>query len=168
MEDLVKNSGGLIRIEGADEVKNFLSQLDQDVQTTIMRAGLRDAGEVVKGAIQERAPIKKLQAAGGRLPPEAIKNDLHVRISGKFGRLMAVVEFGKYTFFVARWVEYGHRLVKGKSNKKVGPGKVIGQVEEHPFIRPAFESSVSAAVEAFANRVGDEVRKKARRLKLHV
>ena len=53
--------------------------------------------------------------------------------------------------------------MKGGKNRlmkygiQVGPGKVIGQVPPHPYIRPAEESSVSTALDRIKQTAADEL-----------
>lgn len=154
----------MIRLEGADELAASLEALDADIQTRVMRAALRDAGELMRAAVQERAPVKTV--AGGKLPEGALKSDVKMSITTIDGKLAAMVYFGSLTYYVARWVEYGHRLVKGgyssmKRGKLRGNGKQIGDVPAYPFIRPAFEATVRASVDAFVDRLKSEIKKRA-------
>ena len=79
----------------------------------------------------------------------------------------AVVGFGKLTRAVAGWVELGHRLVRGgyskvlKNGKVRGPGRQVGTVAAHPFVRPAYEASVDAANQAFAETFAAEIKKRS-------
>jgi hypothetical protein len=156
----------MIRIEGMEQVRAALARFDDAVQNRAMMGGLHDAGMVMKEAVEAAAPIKALP--GGRLPDGALKSDVRLRVTRVEGAAMAIVDFGKLTYFVARWVEYGHRLIRrhpqGNIKLKVkggGMGTQIGNVEQHPFIRPAFEASVTRSVEAFVNRLKAELKKRS-------
>ncbi len=80
---------------------------------------------------------------------------------------MAVVRPGHFTQHVARWVEYGHRTVKGgyssyKRGRLQGRGKQIGDVPAHPFIRPGFEEARAAATEVTILTLREEIEKAAK------
>ena len=104
----------------------------------VIDAGLRAGGEVFQAAIAERAPERPDLPSGTALPPGALKTDIELhRGRSDEGLPAVIVSPGKYTQHVARWVEYGHRLVRGGYNKKGkgGPGKEVGSVAAYPFIR---------------------------------
>ena len=104
-----------------------------------MRKGLRAGGKVLREAVAERTPVKT------GLLRENIK--LRVSVSEKKMRGRASVGFGKQGY-IARFVELGHRQVSHKPEKKE-----IGHVPAHPFMRPAFDSSVKKATEVFGTVV---------------
>ncbi|MDE2099253.1 MAG: hypothetical protein KGL39_18510 [Patescibacteria group bacterium] len=155
----------MIRVEGLDQVRAELARFDAAVQDRATRAGLRRAADTVADAIEERAPVRPALPSGTALPPGALKADFGFTISRRSGVLMAVIQPGKLTRHVARWVEYGHRMVKGgylsvKRGKLRGHGKEVGNVPAHPFIRPGFEASVVPAVNAFAEGLKSELKRK--------
>jgi len=152
----------MIQIEGMEGVKAALAQFDVKVQDKAMRAGLRDAAEVMQGAVAAAAPERPALPSGNALPPGALRSDITLVVKRDAGILEAIVQPGKYTFHVARWVEYGHRLAKGgqiawegmvngRRRRRGGHGHLIGDVPAHPFIRPAFEASIQASIAAFVD-----------------
>lgn len=152
-----------IRVDGIADVKKALADLDVKVRVKAMKKALEAAGIPMKAAVIERVPTK--EEVGGKLPVGAMKNDVRLRVTQDDGQLMAVIEFGGLTFYVARWVEYGHRLVKGgyssvKRGKLRGSGHQIGDVEAHPFIRPAFEATKKASFDAFVEQLRKELQGK--------
>ncbi len=148
---------GDVHAEGVRDVKAALASFDQKTQTLAMRRGLHDAGVVVQAAITEAAPVRMPMKSGTALPPGALKSDITLRVTKSSSGMMAVIQPGPLTRHAARWVEYGHRLVRGgysrvlRNGRTRGPGSVVGEVPAHPFIRPGFESSVGEAVRAFIN-----------------
>lgn len=54
------------------------------------------------------------------------------------------------TAYYARWVEYGHNIVKGKGRNK----KVVGWSAPRPFMRPTFEASKNQVVNDLATLIG--------------
>ena len=51
------------------------------------------------------------------------------------------------------WVEYGHAMVGHRPGKKD-----LGTIPPHPFMRPGFDASADAAVDAFAESLAATLR----------
>jgi len=145
-----------IRIEGLEQVKAALVAFDANLQDKAMRDALRAAGEVVRAEVEAVAP-ERVEQGGNSLPVGALRADIHLSVRKNDGMLAAIISPGSLTQHVARFVEYGHRLVKGgrsgvlASGKLKGPGRQVSSVPAHPFIRPAFEASIGEAMRAFAS-----------------
>jgi HK97 gp10 family phage protein len=153
-----------IEVEGLSELQAKLTDLSTKQAETCIRKALRAGAAIEQAAITERAPIK--DTTGGLLPDGALKNDIVVKLKkASSGALYAVVGPDKYTAHVARWVEYGHRLIRGgysaklKSGRTRGPGKEVGTVPEHPFIRPAFEATRQEVTDAICTTLAAEIEK---------
>lgn len=147
--------GFSVDILGLKELDAKLSEMSTEMSTKIVRKALRAGGKVMQEAIAEAAPVKADTARGGTsLPPGTLKSDIIVTLGrDDEGSPAAIVGPGKYTAHVANFVEYGHRQVTGgysniKNGKASGPGKSTGQVPAYPFIRPAYEATREASVEA--------------------
>ncbi len=99
------------------------------------------AMEVFMEEVAERVPIKEGQLA------DALEYDIDV----KDNRVLAVLGFNdEEQERIALWVEYGH------AEKGHAPGyKDLGEVEQHPFLRPAFEAAQERATEAFSESIGE-------------
>lgn len=147
-----------VTVTGLDELDATIAAMDPANLDKAVRKALRAGGEVIRAAIEEAAPERTdaWTTTSTALPPGALKGDIimKVKTDGK-GVGVAFIMPGKYTLHVARWVEYGHALVRDgysrltKSGGRRGPGKLVGNVPAHPFIRPAYE-----AVQQEAQRVG--------------
>lgn len=115
---------------------------------------LGKGGNVIAEAMIERAPmLDEHQEGSNQLPPGALRDDTRVAFEIIGGEPVALIGPGGKTGHVARWVEYGHRMVTGGYSKVLpngktrGPGNSDGEVIAHPYLRPAFEASVGEAVE---------------------
>ena len=149
-----------ITFEGMPEFSRMMTELAGPAAERIARHAVREGGRVVQAAITEAAPVRPELPSGTALPPGALKNDIVVTTKKESdGSISAYIAPGKYTRHVAKFVEYGHRLVKGGRSRQrggilgqgyVGPGGVVGNVPAAPFIRPAFEQSEAAAQDAIA------------------
>lgn len=159
-------------IQGLSDVQKMLDDLTTKAADRCIRKALKAGAEIEQAAIVERAPVK--DTTGGMLPDGALKSDIVIKIKrDDDGVLNAVVGPDKLTAHVARWVEYGHRLVQGgrskliksgkNAGKTVGPGKEVGMVEEHPFIRPAYEATRTEVANAICTTLATEVEKASQR-----
>jgi len=155
-----------IEITGLAELKaTFESLATKDADRAVLKA-LKAGAVIEQAAITAAAPVK--DTTGGLLPDGALKSDITISTKrDSQGKPYIIVAPGKYTAHVARWVEYGHRLVRGgysrvlKSGKTRGPGKEVGTVQAHPFIRPAYEESQNAVASAIATTLVEEIEKAA-------
>lgn len=166
-----------VRLIGYDELQNFLKTAPAELLDGPLRKAVTAGGKVLQAAIAERAPELDSPESPGSdaLPPGALKSDieLHAFVVKEGASASAVIEPGKFTKHVARWVEYGHRLVRGGYNRVIdkgpskgktrGKGSVVGEVEAHPFIRPAVEENMEAARRVQNETFGREWIKVARR-----
>lgn len=155
-----------IDIAGLVDVKAMLEDLGSQAGERAIRKALRAGAAIEKAAIEEFAPIN--DGTGGTLPPGAVKADITVKMTrSDQGNITAIVQPGKMTRHVARWVEYGHRAVTGgrsyliktgrKAGKTIGPGVQVGEVKQHPFIRPAYESTAEQVAQVIASTLAEEV-----------
>jgi len=158
--------GFTYHIRGLRELDAKMAELGGAASKRIARKGLRAAGAVFLGAITDAAPERPELPSGTALPIGALAADIGMRLGrDEAGLPAAIVSPGKATRHVANWVEYGHRLVRGGRNRKGrgGPGRVVGNVPAHPFIRPAFEASADAAVDTFVTTVQEQIEVEAKK-----
>jgi HK97 gp10 family phage protein len=164
-----------ISLEGLDALLDKLSAIEKP--ETAIRKALRNGGNIVNAAIVDRAPVK--DTTGGSLPDGALKSDIVTRVrKQKDGEFTVTIGPDKLTSHVARWVEYGHRMVQGGKSRVladgtvVGPGKQVyvgskstpglGIVPAHPFIRPAWEAVHTEATEAIVTTLVNEINKQSK------
>jgi HK97 gp10 family phage protein len=140
------DDGITVDLAGLAELQAKFDTLSDRERDRAARAAVRAGALIEQAAIVAKAPVKV--GDGGSLPAGALKSDFVIKVAkGSDGVMRANVGPGKLTAHVARWIEYGHRLVRGgKSRLKKyglvsGPGKQIGEVPADPFIRTAFEES---------------------------
>lgn len=155
----------MMRMEGREELFANLDVFAQNVQDSAMKQGVMAGAEVFKAAVQQRAPVKLKAYGGGKIPRGALKADLKTRAKRGEKGWMGIVEFGALTWYIARFVEWGHYLVRGgylsvKRGKLRGKGKRVGRVDPHPFIRPAFDESTRAAMAAFVEAFRSRLKKR--------
>jgi HK97 gp10 family phage protein len=143
-------------LPGLKELDQKLSALKGKTANRLIRDAVMAGGKVFQAEVRLRAPVRASGQHGNALPPGALKSDIELAFGITEEKLpAAIVKPGKYTKHVARWLEYGHRLVRGGYSKILPNGRVRGpgraasiSVQPYPFIRPAFETARVAATMA--------------------
>lgn len=139
----------VIDIKGIEEARARFVALAASLREEIAADAVNAAAKVILDAEKEDAPVLSSPSPGSdELAVGEIKESLKIR-RRKLDRdgfaLARVGPSGRRARHIARLVEYGHRLVKGKDDK----AHEIGRVPQKPFLRPAFERSASEAVTRF-------------------
>jgi hypothetical protein len=166
------------RIEGLADLEERLKDLKAGTARRMVKDACMAGGQVLKLAIAERAPERPDLPSGTAIPPGALRRDIEIYFGrNEQGLPAAIVVPGHFTAHVARWLEYGHRMVRGGYNRLVGtgaqtrgPGHQLkletptGDVKAHPFIRRGFEAARGAAITAAITKVRQDLDEwKARR-----
>lgn len=149
-------------VTGVTEMQERIRALRAGIREQGVRDGVRAGAAVIRDAMIAAAPVLDEKTANSTsLDPGAMKEDIRSRLraTDKQGFASSIIGPGAKTAHVAFWVEFGHRLVRGghskvlASGKTQGPGREVGFVPAHPFLRPAFEGSIDDALAAFAAKV---------------
>lgn len=159
-----------IRIEGLRELEAELIALGTTKAEKVIRDGIRAGARVIQQAVSEAAPMRPVGISGGKLPPGALKTDITVEMKrgSRDGMPYAVIAPGDYTWMVAMWVEYGHRLIRRSNSGSIrlhqkggGMGVQIGHVPAYPFIRPGFEGSVDESLAIAMDKIVSGIEREA-------
>jgi HK97 gp10 family phage protein len=157
-----------IDIEGLSDLQAKLDDLGTKAAERAIRAALKAGAVIEQAAIEERAPTN--HGTGGTLPAGALAHDIVIKMTrGDQGTIFAIVGPGKLTKHVAKWVEYGHALIRGGRSRlladgtRKGPGKQVGNVPAHSFIRTAYEATRQEVATAICTTLATEVEKAASR-----
>jgi hypothetical protein len=144
----------LFKITGLEDVQRMLDDAPRDLVARGFLKALQASADVIAEEVGVRTPIKS-EDTGGLLERGELRASLRtdVQLDSQFRGGVARVGFGK-AGAIANWIEWGHRLVGHKSSGK----KLIGEVKARPFLRPAFDSSADAAVDAFARSLEQTVK----------
>jgi HK97 gp10 family phage protein len=136
-----------LNVTGIDQVCANLDKLPDAIQKQVMAQALAAAAVPVAEALEAAAPVRtgKLKAS--------LKTDLALAKSGKGGRVQ--IGFGKQGF-VARMLEFGHRMIGHLPNKVES---TTSPVKPEPFMRTAATESMPKALEAFAESVRENLDK---------
>lgn len=143
-----------------------LKSLTDKKQPQIVAKALRAGAQVFRDEVVTQTPERTDDVVTGpkssALPPGALKSD--VIAHKKPNSLEYDVEFGDETAHVARWVNDGHRIVKGGSahfdkngKKKNGKGRKVGVVEGSGFFDKAYETALKAATDAVEKSINEQI-----------
>jgi HK97 gp10 family phage protein len=162
------DDGITIQIDGLVELQAKLEELKTTAAESCIRKALRAGALYEKDALETAAPVRPDLPSGTALPPHALENDITISVNKiSDDNFIATIGPGRATAQAARLVEYGHRLVTGgrsktgKSGKSVGPGKQVGTVPAHPWIRPTWESTENEVTRIVTDTLAEEVTKAA-------
>ena len=142
-------------ITGLTEVQKMLTDAPGEIVLLSFQKGLSAAGEVIAQEIFVRTPEREDENTrpDDQIPlREDISAVVTLDASGRGG--VVAVGFKKMAY-VARFLEYGHRMIGHEPDKKLLHGKkaVGGFVKAQPFMRGAAEVATDRAVQAFQDAV---------------
>lgn len=155
-----------IEVKGLAELKKQLDALPVNIERNVMRGALRAGGNVLKKDAQSRVPTRT----------GALKNSIKVRFawrSQRYGWLRVHVTAGSKEAWYGHLIEYGTASYYSGSGSTVGGPYEIRPsgakslffaglfreqithpgIRPQPFMRPAFDASAQAAIDAFADYV---------------
>jgi hypothetical protein len=145
-----------------DKLAEILSRFPDDLQNKLMQQSLQPGAQVLHAAVIEKCPVRldEPTAKSTGAKPNWLKADIRMarNKSGHGWRIGA----GPTMAYLLRWLELGHRLVKGgklgKKNKKKGTtGVEIKSIPAYPVLRPAFDENTQSAVHAIAVELGNQI-----------
>lgn len=159
-----------------------MAMFDQLPKTMILAGftgALNAAADVFVGALEVTTPMSVTvrwndetfsdfeDVTGGKLKLALRKYDAVLDSRYRGGYIQ--VGYGNLEH-VANFVEYGHRMVTHWKNKQLytdargrkrvrkwGGHRDVGQVQAHPFMRPAFDSSQDRSIDAFVGAIRQTV-----------
>jgi HK97 gp10 family phage protein len=148
-----------IQLKGMAEMIAKLKKAQQQVTGPGVRKAVAKGARIVRDGMTARAPIlTEKQAGSNALEPGALRAGMRSYVVTDSNPVEAIAGPGEAVAYVARFVEYGHRTVTGGSLSIHGKGKgrqLEQDVPAHPFLRPAFEESVTAVGEAIAESLSE-------------
>ena len=134
-----------LTVAGGKELADALRQLPDDVGGEILATALVEGARPIKDDAAERASIHRVR----RRHPEAIPlADTIETVVKTVAADHAKVNIQSNSP-TAHLVELGHREVHG--------GKVVGEVQPYPFMRPAADAHVEDSVRIIAESLGKEI-----------
>lgn len=157
-----------VKIAGLEQVLANIDEFRSEMGTAAIKSGTRAAAKVYAEAERAKAPVLDHKTAHSTsLNPGELREDIRITPvrQDEAGFVHTYVGPGNRTHHVAGWVEWGHRLVRGgysrvlANGKKRGPGKEVGRVPPHPFLRPAYDESQNEAINAFVEAAAKRLRR---------
>jgi hypothetical protein len=150
-----------IKIEGLDDVMRSFDQIPKKIVARAFFKALQASGYVIEKEVLIRTPVRSRLYFKGTL----MESMLPMRGSGALRAAITTVVtldsksrggylevgFGELGY-IARFVEYGHRLVTHRPGKKE-----IGQVPPYPFMRPALEAATEIALDTFTATLSEYI-----------
>jgi hypothetical protein len=130
-----------ITIEGIEETLTALDRISDAMAHEVIQPALLAAGVPVLKALSTKTPVRTgdlLKHMSMSLKGEGKDWDLQIGFPGAAQKV--------------RWLEYGHHEVGHAPDHKE-----LGEATPHPFMRPALEESVDAALEAFKDSVDKSI-----------
>ncbi|MGA2270327.1 MAG: hypothetical protein ABSH44_17785 [Bryobacteraceae bacterium] len=153
-----------IQISGIEETCAWLDTVPQYVVKGAVGKALTAACVPIFRALDARTPIMVDGSVKHDPPPGALKahlkTDIAIDANGRGGK--AQVGYGNLGY-IARFLEYGHRLVahgaKWSDRMRNYEGKLLGSgsVAANPFMRLAAAESSEAAIEAFGTSLQESM-----------
>lgn len=135
-----------------------LAWLRDEGRKKAVRKALRAAGNLLKDAISEGAPVQAGEQRGEFKPGELKAGFvLSVQMSNDgIQKDQVTVRPKPYLAGLASMIENGHENRRGK---KHGPQSKHGRTPAHPFVRPAWDTTHEAAAALFEETAAAEIEK---------
>lgn len=140
-----------VRVEGAEELADKLETMPNRIQRKVMRRALRQAAKPIMDKAKTLCPILEHERKNRQVG--ALRDSIKVR-AGKRRKSNISVVIGSsadwYTGdqYYGAFIEFGHYQGKPQHRGKKYRGEAQGRtwIEAKPYMRPAYESGKSAAL----------------------
>lgn len=132
-----------IRVEGVEDVKQALRALPQRIATNVIRGALRAGAVVIANEAKQLVPVRRGVLRKSIKVSSRVKNGLitvSVKAGGKGARHAHLVELGTKPHLIPRGSRRGFKTVSAPIRH---PG-----AKAKPYMRPAFNNKVRAAIDA--------------------
>ena len=153
-----------VKIEGLKELANALRELPARIGKSALRGAVYAGAKVIKDEAKQRAPQYTGPVSEGHPPPGTLKRSIIIK------QIREKSSQSHQTFYVT--------VRKGKKYQKQGKKGNLSQdayyaswvefgtakMSARPFLRPAFESRKSAAVEAIKSKLSARIEEEATKL----
>lgn len=155
------SNGRTTNISGLAELNELLQTLPAKIEANVLRAALRAGQKPILDAARENINDRT----------GALSKSLRIKTQNKKGAISATLVAGSKKAYYAHMVEFGtaQHFIKPKNRKSLFFAGLARAVVDHPgaaaspFMRPAWDASQTAALEAFrayvASRLPKELQK---------
>lgn len=146
-----------IAISGLKELDAALQDLPAKIEKNVLRGAMRAGAKVMLDAARQQVPVKT----------GALRDSLTLKSGYQRGRVTGTVRAGNSKAYYAHMVELGtaRHFIKPKTARSLFIAGLFRDVVDHPgararpFMRPAFDSSSAAAIEAMAEYLRERIPK---------
>lgn len=149
-----------VKIKGWEELQKALDELPKKIEANIVKSALRQAVKVVALEAKRQVPV----GTGALRASIRYGVDRKKETRMPFGYVKAGPSEegdepkGKKTAFYAHMVEFGTQahVIRAKNSRALAVGVDVVHhpgSKARPFMRPAFDATRQAALQAFANQV---------------
>lgn len=146
-----------LSILGLKELDAALQELPAKLEKNILRGAMRAGAKVMLDAARQQVPVRT----------GALRDSLTVRSGYQRGRVTGTVRAGNSKVYYAHMVEFGtaKHFIKPKTARSLFIAGLFRDGVDHPgarsrpFMRPAFDSSSPAAIEAMAEYLRERIPK---------
>lgn len=147
-------------MKGLRELGQVLGELQKDIQTKVARAAVNAGAQVIKKRAQQKVPISDPMDTP-EVPPGYLRDSIIVR------RQRRTRKTAEYAVTVRSRGKKVKLRKDGLSPYQLGVLNEFGTVKQgpKPWMRPAFEESKSAALEAMRKRLLARIAKANRKVR---
>lgn len=132
--------GLTIKFQGLEQMREKFLAMATEARVNTLAKAVPPAADIVLGSMREKVPV----VSGG------LKKSLEMEIVERApGRLIVAMKTPAPHWHL---VEFGHRMVGPKPDKKEG-----GTVGPKPFIRPAFDETRTAMKNEIRDNIRDSI-----------
>lgn len=160
-----------VRVEGMDQLAASLRSFGPAIARNGLRAAVNAGATVVRKSVEAHAPVGESGTLKRALYQKAIRELSSLErqvfyVGVRRGKKYQAVKKGKRTLdmdaYYWTWVEFGHLVVprggRGGVRARRRIATMIGRrVKPRPFMRPGFESSKYAALEAIQAKLRERI-----------
>ena len=137
-----------IAVSGLKELNDALQDLPAKIEKNVLRGAMRAGAKVMLDAARQQVPVRT----------GALRDSLTLKSGYQRGRVTGTVRAGNAKAYYAHMVEFGtaRHFIKPKTARSLFIAGLFRDGVDHPgararpFMRPAFDASSVAAIEALA------------------
>jgi hypothetical protein len=160
-----------VKVSGLNSILHQLNKLsDPNSMAAALKGAVHEGAEVMRSAIEEHTPERTDKWTEGTrstaLPPGRLREGLFIdEYQGQRGNPVAVIRFDGEAERVARWVNFGHRIVRDgkskvlKNGKTRGAGKVVGFAAPTYFFTETVEETQGQVADIVRSRLQESLAK---------
>ena len=128
----------VVTVDGFDVLRRKLKTLEDAAAVDTLEKAVLAGAKIIQEDASRRAPKRT-----GKL-----SRSIEIEVRDKTRNAVSVDVGPRREAFYGKFVEMGHALVRGRRKAEK---RIIGYVSPKPFLRPAFDSNITAVRRTIAN-----------------